>query len=336
MFLTTVPDILSLQRQNRLTSDLKARLNVTSREAITGRREDITAAVSGDVGSIHLLQKALDDIEQNDRIYAVSEARLDLMSSTLSAVRGVVGGISTQAFSAVSTPDNFGLGTIATQAEANLRSTLSLLGTTHGNRKLFSGDATDQTPLASADELLADVRAIMQAGPNPTGIETALDTYFNDPSGGFTTNIYKGGTGHAPPTFLADGSRISFNIRADNQALRDTLRGLAVLASAQSTGYDISSNEFNAVFVAGAGTVSQGTGAIIKLEGGLGIYSALLENASIQQSAERLTIGQSLNDVIGRDQFAAASELKQLESQLEASYLITARLQSLNLTNFIR
>jgi len=336
MFLTAVPDILSYQRQTRLTSDLKARLEITSREAITGRREDIAAVVGGDVGSIHLLQKALDDIEQDGRIHAISEARLDLMSSTLSAVRGVVGGIDTQALTAISTPDSFGLGTIATQAEANLRSTFSLLGTGHGNRKLFSGDATDQIPLASADKLLEDVQSIMQAGANPADIETSLDFYFNDPSGGFTTDIYKGGTGQAPPTFLADGSRIEFNVRADDQALRDTLRGLAVLARAQSTGYDIASNEFNAVFVAGAGKISQGTGAIIKLEGGLGIYAGLLENASVQQAAERLTLGQSLNDVIGRDQFEAAAELKQLESQLEASYLITSRLSNLSLTNFIR
>lgn len=336
MFLTAVPDLLSYQRQTRLTSDLKARLEITSREAITGRREDVTAVVGGDVGSIHLLQKALDDIDQDGRIYAISEARLDLMSSTLSAIRGVVGGIDTQALTSITTPDSFGLGTIKEQAEANLRSTMSLLNTGHGIRKLFSGDATDQIPLASADKLLEDVRAIMQTGPNPASIETALDFYFNDPSGGFSTDIYQGGVGDAPPTYLADGSRIEFNVRADDQALRDTLRGLAVLASAQSTGYDISGNEFKDVFVAGASAVSKGTGAIIKLEGGLGIYSGLLENASVQQAAERLTLGQTLNDVIGRDQYEAAAELKQLESQLESSYLITSRLSNLNLTNFIR
>ena len=336
MFLTAVPDLLSFQRQTRLTSDLKARLEITSREAVTGRRENIAALVNGDVGNIHLLQKALDDIEQDGRINAITGARMDLMSSALSAVRGVVGGIDTAALTTISTPDSFGLGTIAAQAEANLRSTMNLLGTSHGNRKLFSGDATDKIPLASPDKLLGDVRVIMQAGPDPAGIETALDFYFNDPSGGFDADIYKGGSGDAPPSFLADGSKIEFGVRADNQALRDTLRGLAVLATAQSSGYDITGNDFNAVFVGGAASVSKGTGSIIKLEASLGIYSGLLENAGVQQSAERLALGQTLNGVIGRDQFEAAAELKQLETQLEASYLITARLANLSLTNFIR
>ncbi|MBL4854230.1 MAG: hypothetical protein JKY25_08335 [Robiginitomaculum sp.] len=336
MFLSAAPDLLSFQRQTRLTSDLKARLEITSREAVTGRREDIASVVSGDVGSIHLLQKAVDDIEQDGRINALSEARLDLMSSSLSAIRGVIGSLDTLALSSISTPNIFGLGTIAQQAEANLRSTMSLIGTTQGNRKLFSGDATDQIPLARADKLLDDVRTIMQAGPDPASIETALDFYFDDPLGGFATDIYKGGEGNAPPSFLADGSKIEFSVRADDQALRDTMRGLAVLATAQSTGYDITGNEFNAVFTGGAASVSKGKGGIIKLEGGLGIYSGLLENATEQQSAERLTIGQALNGITGRDQFEAAAELKQLEIQLQASYLITARLANLNLTNFIR
>lgn len=176
----------------------------------------------------------------------------------------------------------------------------------------------------------------MQVGSDPISIETALDTYFNDPAGGFAQDIYRGGDGDAPPSFLADGSRIEFSIKADDLALRDTLRGLAVMATAQSTGFDITGSEFSAVFTGGTSVLGKGTGAVIKLEGNLGIYAGLLENANTQQSAERLVLGQALNAVIGRDQYEAAAELKQLEIQLEASYLITARLANLSLTNFIR
>ncbi len=336
MLLTATPDLLSYQRQTRLTADLKARLETSSREATTGRREDITSVVGGDVGSVHLLQKALDDITQDSRINALSGARLDLMSSSLNGVRGVIGNLDTQALSAITIPDSLGIGTIARQAEANLRSTISLLGTAQGNRKLFSGDATDQIPLASPDKLLNDVRTIMQAGPDPVSIDAALDFYFDDPAGGFATEIYQGGSGNAPPSFLADGSKIEFGVRADDQALRDTLRGLAVLASVDSTGYELASNEFGAVFTGGVEFVSKGKNGIINLEANLGIYSGLLEKASQQQSTEKLTIAQTLNSVVGRDQFEAAAELKQLETQLEAAYLITARLANLNLSNFIR
>ena len=336
MIISALPDLLTFQRQTRLTSDLKARLEITSREAVTGRREDITGHVRGDVGSVHLLEKALDDIELDGRINATSGARIDLMSTALSAVRGVVNGLDVTGLAALTIPDSFGISTVAKQAEANLRSVMSLLSTAHGDRKLFSGDATDQIPLASPEELLADIVAIMQTEPDPASIEIALDTYFNDPAGGFAQDIYRGGDDDAPPSFLADGSRIEFGIKANDQALRDTLRGLAVMATAQSTGFDITGVEFAAVFTSGTSVLGKGTGAVIKLESNLGIYAGLLENADTQQSAERLVLGLALNAVIGRDQYEAAAELKQLELQLEASYLITARLANLSLTNFLR
>jgi len=336
MILSALPDLLTFQRQTRLTSDLKARLEITSREAVTGRREDVAEHVRGDVGGVHLLEKAIDDIELDGRINAISGARIDLMSSALSAVRGVVDGLDVTGLAALTIPDSFGLGTVAQQAEANLRSVMSLLSTAHGERKLFSGDATDKIPLASPEALLADIEAIMQAGANPTDIETVLDTYFNDPAGGFAQDIYQGGDGDAPPSFLADGSSIEFSIKADDQALRDTLRGLAVMATAQSTGYDITGSGFAEVFTGGTSVLGKGTGAVIKLEGNLGIHAGLLENANTQQAAEHLVLGQALNAAVGRDQYEAAAELKQLEAQLEASYLITARLANLSLTNFIR
>jgi len=336
MILSALPDLLTFRRQTSLTSDLKARLETTSREAVTGRREDIAQIVRGDVGGVYLLEKALDDIELDGRINAISGARIDLMSSTLSAVRGAVDGLDITGLAALTIPDSFGLGTVAQQAEANLRSVMSLLSTSHGERKLFSGDATDQIPLASPEKLLADIVSIMQMESDPASIETALDTYFNDPAGGFAQDIYQGGSESAPPSFLADGSRIEFGIKADDLALRDTLRGLAVMATAQSSDFDITGNEFAAVFTGGTSVLGKGTGAVIKLESNLGIYADLLENADAQQAAERLVLGQALNAVVGRDQYEAAAELKQLETQLEASYLITARLANLSLTNFIR
>ena len=336
MFLSFTPDLLVFQRQSRLTANLKTRVEQTSREAVTGKREDITTAVHGAVGDIHLLQKALDDIEQGGRINDISGARLDLMTTSLASVRGVVGGLDTQALAALTTPNSIGISTISQQSEANLRSVISLLNTSHGNRKLFSGDTSDKLPLATAETLLADVKNIMQTSGSPSNIKIALNTYFNDPNGGFATNIYKGGSNNAPPSFLSDGSKIEFSVRADDQSIRETLRGLAVLATAQSTGFDVQSSAFNSVFTQGASSVSQGKGGLIKLESGLGIYSGLLENANTQQQAEKLTLAKSLNSITGRDQFEAAAELKQLQTELESSYLITSRLANLHLTNFLR
>ena len=336
MLLSAFPDLLSFQQRNRVTSDIKARLQRTSIEAVTGRREDPTAAVNGNIGGAHLLQKALDDIDQDKRINALTSSRLSLTSTALSSIRGVVSETGISGIVALSNHDAISLRTVADQAESDLRNTVSLLNASHGNRKLFSGDALDRSALASPDALLSDVRNILQANTDPADAKAALDIYFDDPAGGFATNIYQGGTGKAPPSFLADGTQIEFPVRADHQTLRDTMRGLAIMAVARDSGHDVKSTEFAEIFTQGTGLVSKSTASIIQLESLIGVSEGLIENADEQQRNESLTLGTALNSLIGRDQFDAATELKQLEAQLEASYLITSRLSSLRLTNFLR
>ena len=52
-----VPDILSFSRLSQSISNLKSRADVTRTEAVTGRYEDLTARLNGDVGgaSLYLL-----------------------------------------------------------------------------------------------------------------------------------------------------------------------------------------------------------------------------------------------------------------------------------------
>ncbi len=336
MLLSAFPDLLSFQKRTRLTGDIKARLERTSIEAVTGKREDVTAAVKGNLGGAHLLQKAIDDIEQDQRINALTGSRLSLTNTALSSVQQLISEVSTDGIVAVNAGDPFTLGVIAEQAESDLRNTMSLLNSSHGNRRLFAGDATDASPLASPDTLLTDVKAILQSNSDPADVKIALDTYFDSPTGGFATNIYQGGTGEAPASFLADGSKIEFPVRADNQALRDTMRGLAVMAVTKDSGHAVTSNEFKDIFLQGTSSLSKSNIAIIKLEGLIGISEGLIERADEQQRKEKFTIGVALNSLTGRDQYEAAAELKQLEAQLEASYLVTSRLSNLRLTNFLR
>jgi flagellar hook-associated protein 3 FlgL len=44
----------------------------------------------------------------------------------------------------------------------------------------------------------------------------------------------------------------------------------------------------------------------------------------------------AFNSLTGRDQYEAVTELEQLETNLEAAYLVTTRLSNLTLLNFIR
>ncbi|PHR57704.1 MAG: hypothetical protein COA43_11875 [Robiginitomaculum sp.] len=336
MLLSGFPDLLSFNRQTRQNSDIKARLEITSQEAVTGFRADPTAAMNGDIGGALLLQKALDDIEQDKRINTITSSRLGLMGSILTSARSAISDVGTQGLIAVATGNSFALDAAADTAEANLRNVFSLFNSAQGSRKLFAGEATDTLPLTSVDTLLTDIRAIISGSPTPASVESALETYFNDPSGGFATNIYQGGDKNAAPSILADGSRIEFTIRADNQAIKDTLRGLALLTLTRESGHDITSPEYEALYSQGTTLVEKGKSNMIKLESEIGISESLIEKIDTHQRSEKLVLSTAITGLIGRDQYEAATELQLLEAQLEASYLITSRLSNLSLLNFIR
>ena len=330
------PDLLSFTRRNRTTTDIKARLDIAAQEAVTGQRADLTKATNGRVGNAHLLNKALNDIEQSTRINSLSSTRIDLISQGISGARAALDGIDTKAIIALNTTSSPGIDTIADEADANLRSVLTALYVKHGTRSLFSGDAPDQAPYAGADALLDDIRNIVTTAGSPTDIETALNTYFDDPAGGFQTNIYTGGTGQSSPLHIGNGQTIDLDVRGDNDSIKDVLRGLAVLATAQDAGYATESAEFSDIYNSGITAISTGTTELITLEANLGIYSETLRKADDRNQFEAQSLTAAYQAITGRDQFEAVAELTQLEVQLEGSYIITARLSDLTLTNFLR
>lgn len=336
MQITGYPDLLSFTRRNRTTAGIKARLDIVAKEAVTGQRADLTEATNGRVGNAHLMRKALNDIEQGTRINALSTTRLDLISQGVSGARTAMNGIDTRALIALNSSGSAGVETIADEAEANLRSVMAALSTKHGTRNLFSGNAPGQAPFADADVLLDDIRNIMTTAGSPANIETALDSYFDDPAGGFQTNIYTGGTDDAPPMQIGNGQEINLDLRGDNQALKDVLRGLVVMATAESSGNAIGTPEFAEIFSGGITAATNGTSGLIRLEGNLGIASETLEKANSRNQFETLSLTAAYQSLTGRDQFEAAAELKQLEVQLESSYIITSRLSGLSLTNYLR
>ena len=77
-------------------------------------------------------------------------------------------------------------------------------------------------------------------------------------------------------------------------------------------------------------------GDVTQRRGFIGVGEAQIAAAVTRYEAEEAILTSLFNDKTGRDQFEAASELQLLESQLEASYLLTARLARLSITNFIR
>ncbi len=326
------PDLVSFARLSRAIADIKSRADVARSESVTGRIQDVTAATNGDVGSAHLLKKAVDDAQKFQELLVVSQIRAQRTQTSLESLGGDAVRIGTEVLAASGRDDSYALSTLAADARAAVFNTFSVLNVTEGGRALFSGDASDRLPFGDPAQLLADVEAIVAGATDAADAQAQLDTYFNDPAGGFATNIYQGGVNKVAPVEISPGVRIDVSATAADQPIKDFLRGLVGIAVQGAASF----GDADAFLQNNAATAIAADGDITELRGVIGVGEAQIASAISRYETEETILTSLFNDRTGRDQFEAASELQLLETQLEASYLLTARLARLSITNFIR
>ena len=307
-------------------ADMRARATIVSQESVTGQYADLTKHLGGRIGDAMVSNKALADIEDQRGLLGIREARLDLTQKSLAGVQERISGLEVQMLSALSMGDLPGQNLVSRDAKAALSDIFSALNGRHGDRFLFSGDETATQPFTNIDQLLTDMRQIALTATDAADFETQLDDYFQSPTGGWLTSVYAGSSTSSD----ADG------VTATDPAIVEIISGLAVMAIS-GTDDNISLLKQNPEIVrASAERLGTGTMAIVNLRADVGIIQERVAKAQETLDTEETILNSVYNNIVGRDQYDAASELKQLEASLEAAYVLTSRLSNLSLLNFLR
>lgn len=311
---------------SRNIADMRKELTRTAEEATTGRYSDLTAHLSGRIGTAMLSKQALDNVSLQREKLAIRESRLDVVQLSLRTIQDRVQGIDVAMRAALGTGSLTDQRLAARDAEAALGVVFIALNVKFGERYLFSGDATATPPMAAPAALMNDIRALADAAPDAASFEAALDTYFNSPGGGWQTSIYNGTATSTDPDAVTAG----------NPALVQVIRGLVVMALAQPETQPALFNASPYVISTAAEQTFNGLGALISLRSDLGVIQDRISTEQKTLDIEETIYTSAFNALTARDQYEAASALKQLETSLEASYMLTSRLASLTLLNYLR
>lgn len=318
-----------LSSSSGLSPEIKAlreRLTTTSNETVTGRYDDMTKHLSGRISQAMLGQKAIDDIEQQNIRLTIREGRLELTQSSLGVLQDSTSGLSARMQAALGSEDTASKTATARDSKAALNETFSALNARHGERYLFSGDATTTPPFGSVDDLLSDIRQIAATATDATDFATQLDTYFNSPTGGWRTNIYAGTETASNPD----------SVPGTDSSIIQIVSGLAVMAlSGPDENLPLLDGGSDAVHAA-AQSLANGQTSLTNLRASVGISQAQVETQKESLGVEKTVLTASFNELTARDQYEAASELKEIESSLETAYTLTARIANLTLLNYMR
>jgi len=306
--------------------DLRQSIARTAQEATTGRYSDLTSHLSGRIGTAMLSQKAVDDIAFQREQLGQREARLDLIQRSLTRVHDRAQGIDVSMQQALGTGNLANQGLAARDAKAALGDAFAALNVRFGDRFLFSGDATATQPLPSPDALLDDIRQLATNSADQAAFEAALDVYFNTPGGGWQQSIYAGTSTASDPD----------SVTGANPALTAVIASLAVLAISDPASRPALIEDNPGITSVAAQNLASGLTSLTNLRSDRGVVQGQLTVQRESLDIEETIFTSAFNALTARDQYEAASALKDLEASLEASYLLTSRLSSLSLLNYLR
>jgi flagellar hook-associated protein 3 FlgL len=307
-------------------TNLRERMDTVSNEAVTGRVSDPTKHLSGNIGDAMLSQKALEDIDRDTNRLKLRETRLDLTQQSLTRIQEGLSGISTRAMNAVSFTSEAEWNAISSDARSHLDASLAALRLRHGERYLFSGDATSSSPVPDTETLLAEIETLIADASDGEDLNNRLDAFFDPQTGDWATRLYQG---------TAEASQDDA-VTAVDPAIIKTIRSLAVLAhSGPGDALEGLSGHAEARTNA-ANLLSTAETEMTDLRAATGIQQQRVSESLDGLAQEKTILSSLFNQMTAKDQYEAAAELKSLEASLEASYMLTARLSQLTLMNFLR
>jgi len=321
-----------LQRQN---TELKSQMARLSAELSSGRTENVTDHLAGNFG--HLADIEHDLVLLDARRGTATEARTftAAMQTALERVQDLAGGLGESAVLTAAAPGDISLDVTARHARGNLESIVSALNTDVVGRSLFAGATVESAALEPADTLLTAARAAVAGETGAAGVEAALQAFFDDPGGGFETLVYQGANTDLAPYRLGDGASVELSLRADAQALRDTLRHTVATALAGDETLALSKEARRTLVQrAGEGLLTAAEG-LTGLRAGLGFTEARIDQSESRIAAELTSLEFARSELLAVDPFETASQLEQVQFQLETLYTLTARSARLNLVNFL-
>lgn len=336
MISQSTSDIASSMRNAQRGVELRTQLETTGRELATGQKSDIVQAADGALTTIFSIDKKLGNIEVFQKTIALAEARGSTAQNSLRVVETALTTIGVDVLAAIERNDLPSAKTYANQSRALLNSVVGTLNSDVGGQSIFAGAGFDTPALASSDTIMTDIEAIVTAAPDTTTALNDINTYFNDPAGGFETNIYLGSTIDAPELSISEGLEVNPLIRADAQPLRDTLRILAVSAVVAEGAFagDAVAQKQLLKDVAADSLVTRDDVTYLRQD--IGHAQSIISDTSDGNATEKSMLQITRNNLLSADPYETATRLTELQTQLEGLYLLTARLSGLSLANFLR
>lgn len=330
-----ISDIAQTFVLQKKSVDLRSDLTRIGEELATGKVADIPAHLGGSFAGLSSIEHKLALLEGWRTANIEAAGFSNTAQLRVENITKTVGEFSASLLSLGGSPTLNVINSLSDTAMNALGATIADLNASQAGRSVFAGVATDAQPLLGMSAILGSARSEASTAFDAASIFSAITDWFNNPAG-FEATIYKGSATDLKPFAIGDGRQVTFDVRADRQAFRDTLRDLTVAVLATDGSLGISNAQRGELLAMSAASMLASQDQLINVSAEIGVIQEQIEAAQVRQATEQQVLQTTRNSLIGRDSFQAASELEAVRLQLETVFAVTARTSQLSLVNFLR
>lgn len=328
-------DMASTLRTMQITAQTRQDLEKYTYEVASGEKQDLSESISGDFSPLASIERSLRTLESYD--IAISEANLFATSlqASLETVTEHVDDLSSTLLTASTNGDDTSVSVTATDARTRFDAVVSTLNARVGDRSLLSGAATGTTALISSDEMMAELMTAVSGATTAADVETIVDDWFMSTGGGFETVAYQGSNTAITPFSLGENETAKLEITAENEEIRETLKGLALASLVDEGVFEGDLEEQSAILRTAGETLMGAQSGLASIRAEVGSVEARIEEASLSNTSMTYSYETAKSEIVSADAYESASLLTQTETQLQLIYTLTARMSQLKLSDYI-
>ena len=335
MPITSIGDRSQSFQSLKQTGDIKTRLNTLTNELASGRRADLTTHMQGNTSQLAILDRELAIIDSFARTNQALAHNLDVLQLNLTTANDLRVELMQDVSQLSPDSSDDALRDGGVKARKDMATFVNLFNARDGERALLSGTAVDTPPLASAEDMLADILASLGGATDLATITATIDTWFDDPAGGFMTMGYQGDTGPDISRKISATQTVEIDARADDAGIRSVLKGTALAAITDLLGTTLDNTTRAELMRESFDVLLSSATPFTRLQARIGENQERLVLTETSQAAQRTTFTMSRNAIALADPYETATRLQDVQRQLELQFASTARLSQLSLVNYL-
>jgi flagellar hook-associated protein 3 FlgL len=320
----------SLRNGNAIKTELAELVDSLS----SGKVADLTKNLDGETARFSGIRYSLTQLDGYGQIASETLQTLANMQIILGKVDSARGATAEQLLLVNDTSTSAQIDEAALSSRSAFEDMVLALNTQVADRALMGGARVDTAPLASGAAMLAQLEAAVGGAVDQATINAAVDTWFDDPAGGFATFGYQGDTGVLLERRVAENRTVVLHARADDPAIRDVLKGAALAALANDLP-GLSRETKSGLLQEAAARLYGAASDLVAVQARVGFAEAGVERALAETNAQQTSLKLAENNLALADPFETASRIQATQAQLETFFSLTARMSQLSLLRYI-